>query len=70
PDYVLSAYQDNAAVMAGSAVGRYLADHNTGRYDFHQDPAHILMKAAPHNHRTAISLCSGVAIGSGGEIRD
>ncbi|MEA7520314.1 hypothetical protein ONQ60_27580, partial [Salmonella enterica subsp. enterica serovar Virginia] len=26
PDYVLSAYKDNAAVMEGSAVGRYFAD--------------------------------------------
>ncbi|XPE60319.1 hypothetical protein ACNKHT_16620 [Shigella flexneri] len=39
PDYVLSAYKDNAAVMEGSEVGRYFADHETGRYDFHQEPA-------------------------------
>ncbi|MFO6484230.1 hypothetical protein ACLBR5_10570 [Escherichia coli] len=45
PDYVLSAYKDNAAVMEGSEVGRYFADHETGRYDFHQEPAHILMKS-------------------------
>ncbi len=36
PDYIaLCLYKDNAAVM-GSAVGRYFADHNTGRCDFHQ----------------------------------
>ena len=49
PDYVLSAYKDNAAVMEGSEVGRYFADHQTGRYDFHQEPAHILMKVETHN---------------------
>ncbi|MGQ7789856.1 hypothetical protein ACULNC_13480 [Shigella flexneri] len=30
--------------MEGSEVGRYFADHETGRYKFHQEPAHILMK--------------------------
>ncbi|MDQ6255300.1 phosphoribosylformylglycinamidine synthase [Klebsiella pneumoniae] len=70
PDYVLSAYKDNAAVMEGSEVGRYFADHQTGRYDFHQEPAHILMKVETHNHPTAISPWPGAATGSGGEIRD
>ncbi|MFR0314305.1 phosphoribosylformylglycinamidine synthase, partial [Escherichia coli] len=70
PDYVLSAYKDNAAVMEGSEVGRYFADHETGRYDFHQEPAHILMKVETHNHPTAISPWPGAATGSGGEIRD
>lgn len=56
PDYVLSAYKDNAAVMEGSAVGRYFADHATGRYDFHQEDAHILMKVETHNHPTAIQI--------------
>ena len=70
PDHVLSAYKDNAAVMEGSEVGRYFADHKTGRYDFHQEPAHILMKVETHNHPTAISPWPGAATGSGGEIRD
>ncbi|WP_244912226.1 phosphoribosylformylglycinamidine synthase, partial [Enterobacter kobei] len=70
PDHVLSAYKDNAAVMEGSEVGRYFADHATGRYDFHQEPAHILMKVETHNHPTAISPWPGAATGSGGEIRD
>ena len=52
---MLSAYKDNAAVMEGSEVGRYFADYQTGRYDFHQEPAHILMKVETHNHPTAIS---------------
>ncbi|XPE67536.1 hypothetical protein ACNKHR_20535 [Shigella flexneri] len=61
PDHVLSAYKDNAAVMEGSEVGRYFADHETGRYDFHQEPAHILMKVETHNHPTAISPSPGAA---------
>ena len=49
-------------------MGRYFADHETGRYDFHQEPAHILMKVETHNHPTAISPWPGAATGSGGEI--
>ncbi|WP_168403850.1 phosphoribosylformylglycinamidine synthase [Erwinia amylovora] len=69
PDHVLSAYKDNAAVMEGSTVGRFYADPH-GRYDFHQEDAHILMKVETHNHPTAISPWPGAATGSGGEIRD
>ena len=54
--------------MEGSEVGRYFADHETGRYDFHQEPAHILMKVETHNHPTAISPWPGAATGSGGEF--
>ncbi|WP_333891478.1 phosphoribosylformylglycinamidine synthase, partial [Atlantibacter subterraneus] len=70
PDHVLSAYKDNAAVMEGSEVGRFFADHQAGKYDFHQESAHILMKVETHNHPTAISPWPGAATGSGGEIRD
>ncbi|MDP1293909.1 hypothetical protein Q6296_29290, partial [Klebsiella variicola] len=69
PDYFLSAYKEKAAVMEGSEVGSYFADHQTGRYDFHQEPAHILKKVETHNHPTAISPWTGAATGSGGEIR-
>lgn len=70
PDYVLSAYKDNAAVMEGSEVGRFFADSDGQRYRYHQEPAHILMKVETHNHPTAISPWPGAATGSGGEIRD
>ena len=70
PDHVLSAYKDNAAVMEGSVAGRFYAEAETGQYDFHQEPVHILMKVETHNHPTAISPWPGAATGSGGEIRD
>ncbi|CAI1026953.1 phosphoribosylformylglycinamidine synthase [Serratia entomophila] len=70
PDYVLSAYKDNAAVMEGSQVGRFFAAPGNGKYDYHQEDAHILMKVETHNHPTAISPWPGAATGSGGEIRD
>lgn len=70
PDHVLSAYKDNAAVMEGSVAGRFYAEAETGQYDFHQQPVHILMKVETHNHPTAISPWPGAATGSGGEIRD
>ncbi|ETS33472.1 phosphoribosylformylglycinamidine synthase [Photorhabdus temperata] len=70
PDYVLSAYKDNAAVMEGSAVGRFFAGAEDGSYDYHQEQAHILMKVETHNHPTAISPWPGASTGSGGEIRD
>ncbi|QIW15149.1 phosphoribosylformylglycinamidine synthase [Pasteurellaceae bacterium RH1A] len=69
PDYVLSAYKDNAAVMEGSKVGRFFADQD-GQYRYHQEDAHILMKVETHNHPTAISPFPGASTGSGGEIRD
>ncbi|WP_445946210.1 phosphoribosylformylglycinamidine synthase [Shewanella sp.] len=69
PDYVLSAYKDNAAVMTGSVAGRFFPDE-TGVYGYHVEPCHILMKVETHNHPTAISPYAGAATGSGGEIRD
>ncbi|MDH2927883.1 phosphoribosylformylglycinamidine synthase [Lonepinella koalarum] len=69
PDYVLSAYKDNAAVMNGSKVGRFFPDQD-GQYRYHNEDAHILMKVETHNHPTAISPFPGAATGSGGEIRD
>lgn len=70
PDYVLSAYKDNAAVMEGSHAGRFFPTPGTGVYDYNQEDIHILMKVETHNHPTAISPYPGAATGSGGEIRD
>ena len=74
PDFVLSAYKDNAAVMEGSAAGRFYPApqtyDNAGEYGYSNENIHILMKVETHNHPTAISPYPGAATGSGGEIRD
>ncbi len=70
PDGVLSAYRDNAAVLAGPPARRLYPDARDGRYRWHEEPADILIKVETHNHPTAISPFPGAATGSGGEIRD
>ncbi|MCX6938922.1 MAG: phosphoribosylformylglycinamidine synthase [Verrucomicrobia bacterium] len=70
PEGILSAYKDNAAVLAGTTGGRFWADPVTGEYAAHPEPIHILCKVETHNHPTAISPWAGAATGSGGEIRD
>ncbi len=70
PDFISSAYKDNAAVMDGSEAGRFFPDPETHQYQFHNEPIDILMKVETHNHPTAISPYPGAATGSGGEIRD
>ena len=69
-DNVLSAYSDNAAVVAGHAAGRFYPDATDGIWRYHQEPVHLLMKVETHNHPTAISPFSGSGTGAGGEIRD
>jgi phosphoribosylformylglycinamidine synthase len=69
PEGVLSAYKDNAAVIAGPTAGRFFPDGD-GVYRAHAEPVHVLMKVETHNHPTAISPYPGAATGSGGEIRD
>jgi phosphoribosylformylglycinamidine synthase len=70
PEGVLSAYRDNAAVIAGASATRFFADPNTQRYSGVLEPVDILMKVETHNHPTAISPFPGAATGAGGEIRD
>jgi phosphoribosylformylglycinamidine synthase len=67
---ILSAYKDNAAVLAGSRGGRFYVDPKTNEYAAHDEDIHILCKVETHNHPTAISPFPGAATGSGGEIRD
>ncbi|AWL12685.1 Phosphoribosylformylglycinamidine synthase [Saliniradius amylolyticus] len=70
PDYVTSAYKDNAAVMDGSFAGRFFPQGESREYDYKHEQIDILMKVETHNHPTAISPFPGAATGSGGEIRD
>jgi phosphoribosylformylglycinamidine synthase len=70
PQGILSAYRDNAAVIAGPIGRRYFAQPGTHRYESVREPIDILIKVETHNHPTAISPFPGAATGSGGEIRD
>ncbi len=70
PQGVLSAYRDNAAVIAGSQGVRYFPDPLTGIYRGSDEPIDILIKVETHNHPTAIAPFPGAATGAGGEIRD
>ena len=66
------AYSDNASVMEGGIVERWLPEGytNAPRYSGRDELAHILMKVETHNHPTAISPFPGASTGAGGEIRD
>ncbi|NQX88412.1 MAG: phosphoribosylformylglycinamidine synthase, partial [Halioglobus sp.] len=69
-DNVLSAYADNAAVVAGPIAGRFFPDPDSRIYGVKREPVHLLMKVETHNHPTAIAPYAGAGTGSGGEIRD
>ncbi|HSW07006.1 phosphoribosylformylglycinamidine synthase [Aquabacterium sp.] len=66
------AYSDNAAVMEGGPVERWLPQGftNAPPYGPRAETAHVLMKVETHNHPTAISPFPGASTGAGGEIRD
>ncbi|QPG98473.1 hypothetical protein C2857_007644 [Epichloe festucae Fl1] len=70
PNFTVSAYSDNAAVLQGESANFWAPDYSTGTWTLTPEVAHILAKVETHNHPTAISPFSGAATGSGGEIRD
>ncbi|HET9692912.1 MAG TPA: phosphoribosylformylglycinamidine synthase, partial [Steroidobacteraceae bacterium] len=70
PEGVLSAYRDNAAVIAGPPGRRWFAQPGGAGYEGADEPIDILLKVETHNHPTAIAPFPGAATGSGGEIRD
>ncbi|KAH7126236.1 CobB/CobQ-like glutamine amidotransferase domain-containing protein [Dactylonectria estremocensis] len=70
PDYVISAYSDNAAVMSGEEGNFWAPDYSTGSWKLTKEVVQPLIKVETHNHPTAISPFPGAATGSGGEIRD
>ncbi len=72
PQHTLVAYHDNAAVMHGGPVQRWLplGYTNAPLYAARDELAHVLMKVETHNHPTAISPFPGASTGAGGEIRD
>ncbi|MEO6226713.1 MAG: phosphoribosylformylglycinamidine synthase [Thermomonas sp.] len=71
PEHTLSAYSDNAAVVAGYATSRFRPDPNDQRYraEAPADSA-FCIKVETHNHPTAIAPFPGASTGAGGEIRD
>jgi phosphoribosylformylglycinamidine synthase len=72
PQHTVVAYHDNAAVMEGGPVQRWLPQGytNAPQYGPRDEVAHVLMKVETHNHPTAISPFPGASTGAGGEIRD
>src|SRR6185437_11434388 len=71
PQHTVIAYSDNASVMEGSAIERFLAQpDNASRYMKQSAVHHVLMKVETHNHPTAIAPFPGASTGAGGEIRD
>ncbi|QQS19431.1 phosphoribosylformylglycinamidine synthase [Candidatus Saccharibacteria bacterium] len=67
---VLSAYSDNAAVIAGPVADRFFPNPETHEYGYSKEPIHTVIKVETHNHPTAIAPFPGAATGTGGEIRD
>jgi phosphoribosylformylglycinamidine synthase len=77
PQHMLVAYSDNASVMEGVQVERFVAKSASSpreicaaSYQKYSKINHILMKVETHNHPTAISPFPGASTGAGGEIRD
>jgi phosphoribosylformylglycinamidine synthase len=76
PQHTVVAYSDNASVMEGHTLERFVArTANDGSakgaaYQAEQALHHVLMKVETHNHPTAISPFPGASTGAGGEIRD
>ena len=77
PQHTVIAYSDNASVMEGHQVERFVAKMASGAdassansYQKSSATQHVLMKVETHNHPTAISPFPGASTGAGGEIRD
>jgi len=77
PQHTVVAYSDNASIMEGSPVERFVAKmasspsgYSADSYQKESALNHVLMKVETHNHPTAISPFPGSSTGAGGEIRD
>ena len=72
PQHTVVAYADNASIMEGHQIERWMPDGytNAPQYKAREELAHVLMKVETHNHPTAISPFPGASTGAGGEIRD
>ncbi len=73
PQHTIVAYSDNASIMEGHELERFVARAGADAspaYTAEAATHHILMKVETHNHPTAISPFPGASTGAGGEIRD
>ena len=71
PEYTLSAYSDNAAVVEGHVTSRFRPDSQSHQYRPEApSPSAFCIKVETHNHPTAIAPFPGASTGAGGEIRD
>ncbi|MDR0260331.1 MAG: phosphoribosylformylglycinamidine synthase, partial [Comamonas sp.] len=77
PQHTVVAYSDNASIMEGHQVERFVAPFNTQAdavtapsYQKQAATSHVLMTVETHNPPTAISPFPGASTGAGGEIRD
>lgn len=77
PQHTVVAYADNASIMEGHTVERFVAKFDAKAdavsapsYQKQAATNHVLMKVETHNHPTAISPFPGASTGNGGEIRD
>ncbi|TWD86557.1 phosphoribosylformylglycinamidine synthase [Variovorax beijingensis] len=70
PQHTVIAYADNASVMEGTTVERFIPASDSQGYQKDSALSHVLMKVETHNHPTAISPFPGASTGAGGEIRD
>ena len=72
PQHTVVAYADNASIMEGHSIERFVARAGEQGAPYVKEAAqhHVLMKVETHNHPTAISPFPGASTGAGGEIRD
>ncbi|MET3474745.1 phosphoribosylformylglycinamidine synthase [Variovorax atrisoli] len=70
PQHTVVAYADNASIMEGTTIERFVPAQGSQSYQKDSALSHVLMKVETHNHPTAISPFPGASTGAGGEIRD
>ena len=70
PQFTLSAYKDNAAVIEGGEARRFRPDTEDVYRKGPLQPTAYCIKVETHNHPTAIAPFAGASTGAGGEIRD
>jgi len=72
PNFLVSAYKDNVAFIAGPGIEQFApVRQNVADYFIVKDIQSVIsLKAETHNFPTTVEPFNGAATGSGGEIRD